>query len=100
MSKDDVVIECSWNLDVDQVREKIIWKTGEQGELTEEADAENCFTISSNPSSAEAEPCTLKFLLSNNRKFSSLHVLSEVLHISALYLILNKSIIFFLNRCQ
>lgn len=77
MNAEDIAIECSWTIEnIEDVRNKILWKD-DLCELTEETDVDNCFMVSQ-PDCSSAQ-CTLKFVLKNNRKFSCLQILSEVI---------------------
>lgn len=76
MNVEEVTVECSWKIEnLDDVRNKILWKEN-LSELTEETNIENCFAISQ--ADSESGPCTIKFVLKNNRKFAALQILSEV----------------------
>ena len=77
MNAEDIVIECSWNAEnIEDVRNKVLWKDA-PCELTEETNVDNCFMVS-HTNCSSTTPCTLKFILKNNRKFSCLQILSEV----------------------
>lgn len=79
MNAEDMVIECSWTIEnFEDVRNKILWKD-DLCELTQETNLDNCFMVSQ--TNCSTAPCTLKFILKNNRKFSCLQILSEVLFI-------------------